>query len=145
MSKLVLREQGYGLLSAKAIGRIMDKNPQITTLDLCMNNINLGLDLLISALKKNSSIVCLKLKNNNIDGRRFTEDLYSLVHEHPSLTALDLGNSENIKNRNRIYNEGLKAIIEGMADSADETCLISELHLQSSCITGKGLQILSML
>lgn len=93
-----------------------------------MNNINLGLEYLISSLKKNSSIVCLKLRNNNIDGRRFTEDLYSLVKEHPSLTALDLGNSENIKNRNRIYNEGLKSIIEGMAESGDEACLISELH-----------------
>ena len=36
-----------------------------------MNNINLGLDHLVGAVKKNSSIVCIKLRNNNIDGRRF--------------------------------------------------------------------------
>jgi len=48
------------------------------------------------------------------------------VHENQHLTALDFGNSENIKNRNRMYNEGFKAIIEGMA--ASECSVISELH-----------------
>lgn len=32
-----------------------------------------------------------------------------------------------------------------MANSDHETCLISELHLQSACITGKGLQQFSLL
>jgi len=41
-NKLVLREQGYGLHSAKAIGRIMRESVKITTLDLTMNNITLG-------------------------------------------------------------------------------------------------------
>lgn len=81
--------------------------------------------------------MCLKLRNNNIDGRRFQEQLYYLVHNNKVLTALDLGNSDNIKNRNRLYNEGLLAVIRGMADSTD--CLISELHLQATCITSKGI------
>lgn len=71
-------------------------------------------------------MICLRLKNNNIDGRRFTDEIYNLVKDHPSLTAIDLGNSENIKNRNRIYNEGFKSVIEGMAHS--DCSLISELH-----------------
>ncbi len=49
------------------------------------------------------------------------------MNDHPSLTAIDLGNSSNIKNRNRIYNEGFRAILEGMASSSE--CIVSEIHL----------------
>jgi Ran GTPase-activating protein (RanGAP) involved in mRNA processing and transport len=81
--------------------------------------------------------MCLKLRNNCIDGRRVTSELFSLLHENHTLTALDLGNSDSIKNRNRIYNEGLKSLLEGAA--SNELSVLSELHLQSTCITGKGL------
>ncbi len=67
------------------------------------------------------------------------------MHDHPSLTALDLGNSENIKNRNRIYDEGLSAIVQGMVSSRDKLCIISELHLQSSCITSEGLRAFELI
>ena len=104
---MVLKEQGYGELSSKALGRILKGNVSLVTLDLSMNNLSLGLDYLIAGLRQNETIVCIKLRNNNIDGRRFQKQLFTLVNEHRSLTALDLGNSENIKNRNRIYDEGL--------------------------------------
>ena len=42
-----------------------------------------------------------------------------------------------------MYNEGFKAVIEGMA--ASECSMISELHFQCAGITGKGLQVLNML
>ena len=104
---MVLKEQGYGELSSKALGRILKGNVSLVTLDLSMNNLSLGLDYLIAGLRQNETIICIKLRNNNIDGRRFQKQLFTLVNEHRSLTALDLGNSENIKNRNRIYDEGL--------------------------------------
>ena len=144
-NKLVLREQGYGKLSCKAIGRILKDNTTLVTLDLSMNSLSLGLDYLISGLRQNETIVCLKIRNNNIDGRKFQKQLFTLVHNHPSLTALDLGNSENIKNRNRIYDEGLQALVDGMTSSKTGFCLISELHLQSACISGQGLQVLQHL
>jgi len=84
-----------------------------------MNNINLGLDHLVGALKKNSTIICVKLRNNNIDGRRFHNELFQLANNHPSLVSIDLGNSEHIKNRNRLYNEGLSSLIEGIINSKD--------------------------
>lgn len=56
---------------------------------------------------------------------------------------MDFGNTENIQNRNRIYDEGFIGLIEGILKS--ETSLISELHLQSACVTGEGLFALSML
>ena len=75
-------------------------------------------------------MVCLKLKNNNIDGRKYQNLLYELIHNNETLTALDLGNyQENIKNRNRVYNEGFKAIIEAMSNSSTGMSMISELHL----------------
>lgn len=50
-NKLILREQGYGKLSCKALGRILKGNISLISLDLSMNNVNLGLDYLIAGLK----------------------------------------------------------------------------------------------
>jgi len=113
--KLVLKEQGYGAHSAKALAKILKHNGQLTTLDISMNNIHLNLDALIGGLRQNDRIVSLKMRNNNIDGRKSSQQLYDLVFNHQSLASVDLGNSENIKNRNRIYDEGLEALVEGMA------------------------------
>lgn len=113
--KLVLKEQGYGAHSAKALAKILKHNEQLTTLDISMNNIHLNLDALIGGLRQNDRIVSLKMRNNNIDGRKSSQQLYDLVFNHQSLASVDLGNSENIKNRNRIYDEGLEALVEGMA------------------------------
>jgi hypothetical protein len=135
----VLREQGLGQRSAKAIGKILTMNSQITTLDLCMNNLHLGLEQLVSAVKSSENIICLKLRNNNVDGRKHQQVLYELLVNNRSLTSLDLGNVDNIKNRNRIYNEGLKAMISAIVDCR-EPSLMSEFYLQSACITGRGLR-----
>lgn len=63
-----------------------------------------------------------------------------MVHEHPSLASLDLGNSTNVvKNRNHIHNEGLAAIIEGIAQSKDYS-LIQELYLSYCSLTAEGIQ-----
>ena len=113
--KLVLKEQGYGAHSAKALAKILKHNDQLTSLDINMNNIHLNLDALINGLRQNDRIVSLKMRNNNIDGRKSSQQLYDLVFNHQSLASVDLGNSENIKNRNRIYDEGLEALVEGMS------------------------------
>lgn len=116
--------------------------PNLSTLDLCTNNLNFGLGYIVTAVKK-QSIVCLKLRNNNIDGRRASKVLYDLVNNNPALAIIDLGNSDNIKNRNRIYDEGVVAIIKGIADSG--ISVVSELHLTAASITDKGLKSLSLL
>jgi hypothetical protein len=121
----------------------MRETTKITTLDLTMNNVASGIQDLFKALKKNKSLICLKLRNNNLDGRKITQELFDLIKNHPTLTALDLGNSDNIKSRNRIYNEGFRAVIEGMAQGGSS--MISELHFQSSQINSKGLQVMHML
>ena len=123
---MVLREQGFGAHSAKALGRILRGNDRITSIDLSLNSLNQGLDALIQGIADNNTIVALKMQNNNIDGRRYQQQLFDLIHEHPSLVSLDLGNSEAVKSRNRIHNEGLTAIIEAIAQSKDYS-LIQEL------------------
>lgn len=91
-----------------------------------LNNLAEGAAELFNGIKRNRYLVCLRLRNNNLDGRKLQQELYRTVLNHRSLTAIDLGNSDNVCNRNRIYDDGLKAIIEAITDS--EASLISELH-----------------
>jgi hypothetical protein len=93
---------------------------------LNLNNLAEGATELFNGIKRNQYLVCLRLRNNNIDGRKLFQELYRMVLNHRSLTAIDLGNSENVCNRNRIYDDGLRAIIEAITDS--QASLISELH-----------------
>jgi Ran GTPase-activating protein (RanGAP) involved in mRNA processing and transport len=113
----------------------------IVSLDLSLNNMVLGLDALIEGLSQNSTIVTLRLRNNNIDGRKNQNQLFNLVYGHPSLTCIDVGNFDTIKNRNRIHNEGLTAIVEGIVKSVETTgqSLISQIQLQQSSLTGEGM------
>ena len=68
-------------------------------------------------------MIALTLKNNSIDGRRFQQEIFDLVYEHQSLTSLNLGNSMTVKNRNRIHNEGLSAILQAVATSKTPSLL----------------------
>ena len=72
--------------------------------------------------------MCLRLRNNNIDGRKNQESISGLIQDHPTLTCIDLGNSEVIQNRNRLYEEGFSAVVEGIVKS--ENSLISEINLE---------------
>lgn len=105
-----------------------------------MNCLGPALDDLVDGIRFNSRIVALKLKNASIDGRKNQEQLFSLVLDHPSLTCLDLSNSECVNNRNRISDEGFHSIAEGIMRSRHS--LISEIYLQSCFITGASLPAL---
>jgi len=52
---------------------------------------------------------------------------------------LNLGNNLTVKNRNRIHNEGLSAILQAIASSKIPS-LIQELYLSNCSITAKGLK-----
>jgi len=79
-SKLVLREQGFGSFSAKALSKIIRKSDEITSIDLSLNNLSLGLQSLFHGIIDNQSLVALTLKNNSIDGRRFQQQIFDLVY-----------------------------------------------------------------
>jgi len=71
--KLVLKEQGYGAQSAKALAKIIRETSTLTFLDLSLNNLHLGLETLFEGIIDNQSLVALSLKNNSIDGRKFQQ------------------------------------------------------------------------
>lgn len=67
------------------------------------------------------------------------------MHEHPSLTSLNVGNTLAVKNRNRIHNEGLAAILQAVATSRMQPSLLQELYLSNCSITAKGLHMFGAL
>ena len=53
MTKLVLREQGFGAFSAKALAKILRETDKLTSLDLSLNNLNVGLEALFHGVIDN--------------------------------------------------------------------------------------------
>ena len=84
------------------------------------------------------------MKNNSIDGRRFQQEIFDMIYEHPSLASLNLGNTLTVKNRNRIHNEGLSAILQAVATSKAPS-LLQELYLSNCSINAKGLRHFELL
>jgi hypothetical protein len=75
-----------------------------------MNDLHLNFTALADGLACNDRVISLKLQNNCIDGRKHQAEIIKIILNHRSLTSLDFGNSDAIKNRNRINNDGLIAI-----------------------------------
>ena len=134
---MVLRDQGFGSNSADALADILSQSRDITVIDMSMNNLHLNFEALSYGLAANDRLVALKLQNNCIDGRKHQQELIRILLNHRSLTSLDLGNSEAIKNRNRINNDGLIAISTALFES--DVSLLSHLSLQSCGITNDGI------
>ena len=67
----MLKEQGFGAHSAKALAKIIKETEKLTYVDLSLNNLSLGLSSLFNGIIDNRSVVALTLKNNSIDGRKF--------------------------------------------------------------------------
>jgi len=51
--KLVLREQGFGAISAKVLAKIIRETDRLISLDLSLNNLNLGLGKLFNGIIDN--------------------------------------------------------------------------------------------
>ena len=52
------------------------------------------------------------MRNNQINGTEHAEDLIQIIKDHPSLSILDLSNSELNVNKNKLRNGGVIAIVE---------------------------------
>ena len=57
------------------------------------------------------------MRNNQINGTVNAEDLIQIIKDHPSLSILDLSNSELNVNKNKLRNGGVIAIVEGVLQS----------------------------
>ena len=64
--KLVLREQGFGAASAKALAKIIREADRLASLDLSLNNLSQGLQALFHGVIDNSTLVALTMKNNSL-------------------------------------------------------------------------------
>ena len=112
-----MHKSSFGASSAKTLAKIIRESTNLTALDLSLNNLDKGLKKLVGGIVDNQSLVSITLKNNNIDGRRFSQEIFDMIFEHRSLASLNLGNSQSVKNRNRIHNDGLSAIIQAIGTS----------------------------
>lgn len=69
----------------------------------------------------------LRLSNNELGTKEHIQLIKSLIKEHTSLTALDLGNDDSSQFKNKLGNSGFEAVLEGIMDS--ETTVLSMLNV----------------
>lgn len=85
---------------------------------------------IVDGIKKNTRLIAIIMKNNEIDGREHSDYLKEIVKNHASLTMIDFGNTDLNVRKNKIRNKGAKAIVDGILESNRHGCsLISEIHL----------------
>jgi hypothetical protein len=76
------------------------------------------------------------MRNNQISGGEHSEDLITLIKDHPSLSIIDFSNSELNVNKNKLRNAGAIAIVEGILQSTKQGfSLISEINLGNNYLT----------
>eukprot|EP00347_Sterkiella_histriomuscorum_P014464 403360768 len=119
--KLTLTDQGFGDKSAIEMAKIIRNkslNKHWTQIDLSMNRFGgSNLKVIVDALKQNTRIVSLKLQNNLINGSEDFQQIQNLIKDHPSLSTIDFSNTDTNKQRNRLGNQGLQAIVDGILQS----------------------------
>ena len=134
--KLVLRDAGLGVESAKVIAQMLRANDDFASLDLRKNGLaNEGCRALAKGLRNNSSIVHLDLGTNEItaDG---AAHLFPALARAGTLYSLNLSSGENL-NRNRIGPKGC-APLAGLLRGG----LLGILNVADNGIGNEGLQLI---
>jgi Ran GTPase-activating protein (RanGAP) involved in mRNA processing and transport len=67
----------------------------------------------VNGIKKNNRLIQLVMRNNQLSSEH-SEDLIQIIKDHPSLSIIDLSNSELNVNKNKLRNAGVIAIVEGI-------------------------------
>lgn len=102
-------------------------------IDISANKLGgLNLKPIFDAIKQQTRIVSLRLQNNVIQGEDY-EILKKLIKDHPSLTSIDFSNTDSNKQRNRLGNIGLSAIIDAILESKNS--LMSMINVASNIIS----------
>jgi hypothetical protein len=84
----------------------------------------------VNGIKKNSRLIALIMKNNQLNGIDHSQDIKEMIMNHPSLSVIDFSNTELNVNKNKLRNQGAVAIIEGILMSTEHGCsLINEINL----------------
>lgn len=97
-----------------------------------MNKLSTNLQPIIQNLQSLNKLVSLRLSNNELGTKEHIQLIKSLIKEHTSLTALDLGNDDSSQFKNKLGNSGFEAVLEGIMDS--ETTVLSMLNVAQNNI-----------
>ena len=98
IKKLALNDMGLAFKSAPALGQLIKVGNAFadwTHIDLSMNKLGANVEPVIKGLRGNTSLVELRLSNNELGGSQNIQLIKNLIKAHPSLTALDLSNDES--------------------------------------------------
>ena len=134
--KLVLRDAGLGVESAKVIAQMLRSSDDFASLDLRKNGLgNEGCRALAKGIRTNSSLVHLDLGTNEItaDG---AAQLFPALARAGTLYSLNLSSFENL-NRNRIGPKGCAPLVALLRCG-----LLGILNVADNGIGNEGLQLL---
>lgn len=84
------------------------------------------------------------MRNNLLNGIEQAEDLKRLVSGHPSLTRIDLSNTDMNISKNKIKNAGAQALLMGILESGDYS-VMSEINLSNTMLTHECLPYFGLL
>ena len=129
--RMSFKDQGMCYQSAAVIGKyILTNNEELLRIDLSGNQFQNNFKPIVNGIKKNSRIIALIMKNNQLNGIDHSQDIKEMILNHPSLSVIDFSNTELNVNKNKLRNQGALAIIEGILQSKEQGCsLINEINL----------------
>eukprot|EP00121_Abeoforma_whisleri_P016169 Awhi_evm1s14848 len=118
-----------GLNGIKAIAKVLQLNElPLTALDLSSNSIGCnGFKEIGMALKQNTTLTTLNVKNNLIDAEGVTDLAFALIENNTTLTVLNLS-------ENKIADEGATQL--AMVIKANKTLTTLELYYNSIGVNG---------
>jgi len=92
----------------------------------------------------NQRIIALTMRNNQLSGQEHFDDIKFMIKNHPSLTVIDFSNTETNMSKNKLKNQGVQAIVEGILESQDHS-MIQEINLGYNYLTVDCLPVLARL
>ncbi|KAJ3301668.1 hypothetical protein HDV03_000509 [Kappamyces sp. JEL0829] len=98
-SEIVMKHHGLGALGARALGKVLEYNSALQTLDLTGNCIGAGGSYFATSLAQNSYITYLNLSSNSL--KSSAKELGQMIAENSTITSLilsknDLGDTETV-------------------------------------------------
>ena len=129
--RMSFKDQGMSYQSASVIGKLLlANNEELLRIDLSGNQFQNNFKPIVNGIKKNSRLIALIMKNNQLNGIDHSQDIKEMIMNHPSLSVIDFSNTELNVNKNKLRNQGAVAIIEGILKSKEHGCsLINEINL----------------
>ena len=81
--------------SAAVIGKkIIANNENLVKIDLSNNMLQKNFKTIAQGVKKNSRIIQLTMKNNELTGIEHGEEIKRMIKNHPTLSNIDFSNNE---------------------------------------------------